>query len=100
MREDSVVLIDDIQRGTMQKCPHCQGHFLVAAHAKLDLGRGAFGNLANPRIFCHNCGSLTCGRKGCDPKIVCVPFEARLEYAEGTLNKYSDLIKEHNLVQL
>jgi hypothetical protein len=89
--EHSAILIDGIQKGTLQRCPHCGGHFLVAKDISLDMGRRALGNVAHPRVRCQKCDRLTCGRRPCDP-LFCVPAEARLEHVEGKTTRYEDSI--------
>lgn len=80
MREHSAILIDGIQRGTLQRCPHCGGHFLVAAHGSLAQAKQSeMSDIAHPRHYCSHCGRLTCGRPGC---LECVPHEAKIELLE------------------
>jgi hypothetical protein len=96
MKEHGAILIDGIQRGTTHNCPHCNGHFLVAASdISLSDARKTMGNLAYPRVFCQKCGRLTCGRPGCNPEVyACVPLEARLDHYEGRVTKYTpDMIE-------
>ena len=92
MIEHGAILLDGIQRGTLQRCPHCGGQFLVAASGHLSDARKIMGNVAAPRIFCQKCGRLTCGRPQCDPALACIPVEAQLEHAEGKRTTYDDLI--------
>ena len=93
MTEHGAILIDGIQRGTTQKCPHCGGHFLIAAAGDLQTAQRTMGEVARPRVHCRKCGRLTCGRNGCDPAIACVPLEARLEHTEGRATTYDDAIQ-------
>ena len=94
VKEHSAILEDGIQKGTLQKCPHCGCHFIVAAHGTLaEAKQSAISDLAFPRIFCTKCGRLTCGRPCCDPNIFgCIPQEARLDHIEGKKTTYDDLI--------
>jgi DNA-directed RNA polymerase subunit RPC12/RpoP len=94
MIEHGAIIIDGIQRATSQRCPHCGGHFLIAAAGKLSDARKIMGNVAAPRIFCQKCGRLTCGRPQCDPAIACIPVEALLEIAEGKTTAYDDAYTE------
>ena len=95
MREDGAILIDGVQQGTTQRCPHCQGHFILAKSGTLEMAKqSALSDMARPRVFCKRCNRLTCGRQCCDPALYCVPFEAKLERSEGTKNKYDGLMDE------
>ena len=91
MREHGAVIIDSIQRGTTQRCPHCGGHFLVAASGDLATARSTLGSMARPKINCLSCGRLTCGRTAC--VVACIPLEAQLEHAEGKRTRFSELIE-------
>lgn len=95
MKEHGAVIIDGIQSGTTQRCPHCGGHFIVAASGTYKEGRSALGKLAAPRVYCQKCDRLTCGRPGCDPQLIgCIPLEAYLENKEGKKTSYDTLILE------
>lgn len=95
MREDSVILQDGVQMGTLQRCPHCQGHFIIAAAGTLFMAKqSALSDMAKPRIRCPKCDRLTCGRMCCDPAIACVPFEAKLEASEGKKTSYDDAMED------
>jgi len=102
--EHSVILQDGIQRGTLQRCPHCQGHFIVSAAGDLfQAKQSALSDISHPRIFCLKCDRLTCGRQCCDPAIACVPFEAKLEASEGTKTRYDgemEILRERGLLHL
>lgn len=93
--EHSAFLQDGVQVGTLQRCPHCQGHFLVAKADSLFLTKqSALSDITRPRIFCMKCDRLTCGRACCDPTIACIPFEAKLEASEGTKTRYDDQMED------
>lgn len=94
--EHSAILLDGIQSGTLQRCPHCGAHFLVAAHGTLAQAKqSAISDIAHPRVYCTKCDRLTCGRPGCDPVLVgCVPKEARLEHLEGKKTTYDEVIEK------
>jgi nitrite reductase/ring-hydroxylating ferredoxin subunit len=92
MKEHSAILLGGIQYGSLGRCPHCGGHFLIAAKGHLSDARKVMGNAAHPRVFCQKCGRLTCGRPQCDPILACIPMEAQLEHSEGKRTKYDDLI--------
>lgn len=95
-REDGALIEDGIQKGTTQRCPHCGGHFIVAASGNFETAKKQLGDIAKPRVFCAKCNKLTCGRVCCHPETVgCIPLEARLEHIEGkTPAQYADLIWE------
>lgn len=96
IHEHSAILIDGIQSGTLQRCPHCNAHFIVAAHGTLaEAKQSAISDIAYPRIFCVRCGRLTCGRPGCDPSQPwgCIPYESRMEHMEGKVTLYEDGIE-------
>lgn len=92
--EHGGILIDGVQRGTTQRCPHCGGHFIVAAHGSLAAAKQtAMSDLAHPKIYCQKCGRLTCGRPQCNPEVVgCIPLEALLDYKEGRQTPYQEAI--------
>lgn len=94
LKEDGALIEDGIQKATTHRCPHCGGHFLLAK-GNFDLAKTMIGNMARPKVFCVKCDKLTCGRDGCNPTVVgCIPVEARLEFAEGKRNIYTDAILE------
>lgn len=95
MPEHGAVLIDGVQRGHTQRCPHCGGHFLVASHGTLaEAKQSPISDVAYPRAFCQRCGRLTCGRPCCDPAKFCVPHEVKLEYREGKRGtQYDELLQ-------
>lgn len=96
MKEHSAILLDGVQRGSLQRCPHCGGHFLVAAHGSLiEAKQTEISDISYPRVYCNKCGRLTCGRPCCDPTFFCVPLEAKLEYIEGKRGTpYDEAIEE------
>lgn len=59
------------------RCCHCQTLVIVKP------GSG------KQRSWCFNCGASTCGSKNC--VLRCIPFEARLEAAEGTRRFWKQL---------
>jgi hypothetical protein len=63
------ILVDGKQVAETHQCCHCGGHFIMR--------RGS----GKVRGFCLKCQGPTCGAGGCDR---CVPFEARLEFAEAS----------------
>lgn len=79
MSEHGGIIVDGRQVATTLQCPHCGGHFLSIP------GSGA------RRTFCIRCGQVTCGEKVCD---VCIPIEARLEFVEGRVGRYTGLIQQ------
>lgn len=98
--EHSAILIDGVQRGSLQKCPHCGGHFIVAAHGSIaDAKQSAISDISFPRVFCQKCGRLTCGRPGCNPALACTPIEARLEYVEGKRGTPYDEVIEKLIIE-
>jgi len=91
MREHGAIIVNGIQTGTTQNCPHCNSHFVVASNGTLaEARRSGLGDLARPRVWCRKCDRLTCGRPGCDPAVACIPSEARLEHVEGKKTRYDD----------
>jgi hypothetical protein len=73
-------LMDDsgaIQEFDTHQCCHCSAHFRIVP------GSGT------RRGFCMRCGALTCGNPGCD---ACAPIEARLDFMEGKITPYTDVI--------
>ena len=93
MTEHGAILVDGIQQGSTNRCPHCGGHFLVAQSGSLKMAKESLGDMAKPRAYCKRCDRLTCGRAGCDPSF-CVPLEARLEHVEGTPTRYDEAIRQ------
>jgi hypothetical protein len=79
VREHSGILSDGVQVVSLLQCPHCGGHFESMP------GSG------KRRTFCLKCSAVTCGNPACDP---CVPFEARLEHAEGAKTRYDSVIRQ------
>ena len=63
------------------QCCHCNKHFVSI--------RGS----GKRRGFCTHCNKVTCGAKNCD---VCLPFERKLELAEGSKVQ----VKEFSKVQM
>lgn len=61
------------------RCCHCGGHF--------EMVRGS----GKRRGFCLGCQAITCGAPDCDPHI---PFEAKLEHAEGRTTSFTPAILE------
>jgi len=95
MKEHGAVIVDGVQSGSTQRCPHCGSHFIVAQNGTLLEARTSLGDMARPRVSCMKCGRLTCGRECCDPRIHgCVPLEARLEHVEGKKTLYDDAIAD------
>jgi hypothetical protein len=79
MREASAIIVGSQQVKSLHRCCHCQAHFEMVP------GSG------RTRGFCMRCGAVHCGAPAC---MECVPFEARLEHAEGKRTSYDDTIRE------
>lgn len=80
-KPSGVLLMDGKEVGHTRQCCHCTAHFLSVK------GSG------KRRGFCTMCKQITCGNPACDP---CIPYEERLELAEGKSlrkSRYADTIK-------
>lgn len=77
MREDGVVIVGGKEIASTRQCVHCGGHFTMVK------GSG------RTRGWCLRCQGVTCGHADCDP---CIPFEARLDHAEGKRSSYTETI--------
>ena len=73
------ILIDGQEVAHTLQCVHCGTHFVSIK------GSGT------TRGWCHGCHGVTCGAEACFEHI---PVEAKIEFAEGTKNPYTDKITE------
>ena len=76
-RADGALIVDGIEVAHFRQCPHCGCQWLSVKGSGIK------------RHFCTRCMAMTCGGEKC---IECIPFEAKLEHAEGKRNKYTDAI--------
>jgi hypothetical protein len=83
MAQHGAILSGGREIAATLQCCHCGSHF------ENKPGSGA------RRQWCSCCSAVGCGQPLCD---VCVPFEAKLEYAEGRKNKYWDAIAGLELI--
>lgn len=60
-------------------CPHCGGHFAMVKGSGVKRG------------WCPRCNAVCCGKPEC---MICIPIEAKLDFAEGTKTAYDDTIRE------
>ncbi len=61
------ILVDGVQVADTVRCVHCGGHFVMQAGSR------------RVRGWCPSCHGLVCG-PSC---AVCVPFEQKLDLADG-----------------
>jgi ribosomal protein S27AE len=73
----AAITVDGVEIAHSMQCPHCGNHFVSI--------RGS----GKRRVWCGQCAAVTCGDPSCDAHI---PFEARLDHAEGKRTRYTDLI--------
>ena len=76
-----VVISGDNGRQSLKtyQCCHCSKHWIV----KPESGR--------LRGYCTSCKKVTCGAKRCN---VCLPFEAKLDYAEALQARNQSIINK------
>lgn len=86
-REHGGFIENGLQIASTLQCPHCGGHFISTPGSGIR------------RTFCTRCHAVTCGHRNCDE---CIPFEAKLDFVEGTKTSYKTkievLIKEGGLL--
>ncbi len=73
------IIVDGVVVADSLSCPHCNAHFLSVK------GSGV------QRSWCPRCHAVCCGREEC---MVCIPFEAKLDFVEGTRSRYDDEIRD------
>lgn len=69
------IIIDGQEVASTLQCAHCGVHWIAIK------GSGKV------RGYCYSCRKVTCGAEKCH---VCIPYEALIEFEEGTMNHYSD----------
>lgn len=67
-KPSGVILMDDKEVAHTLQCCHCTAHFISI--------RGS----GKRRGYCTHCKKVTCGHPKCDR---CIPYEEKLEIAEG-----------------
>lgn len=78
-KPSGVILMDGKEVAHTLQCCHCAVHFVSI--------RGS----GKRRGFCMHCHKITCGNPKCDP---CIPYEERLQLAEGKDLKKSAYTEE------